>query len=46
MMPFFEGTGGFKLMKHIKTSVKCEITSLHGAVFSTSFPLIMHTFYS
>jgi hypothetical protein len=29
-MPFFKGTGGFKLMKHIKTSVNCE---LHGAVF-------------
>jgi hypothetical protein len=43
-VPFFKGTGGFKLMKHIKTSVFCELASLHGAVLFISTPLSMNTF--
>jgi hypothetical protein len=46
MMPFFKGTGEFKLMKHIKTSVNCELASLHGALFFISTPLTTNTFYS
>jgi hypothetical protein len=46
MMPFFKGTGRFKLMKHIKTSVNCELASLHGAVFFISTSLTMNIFYS
>jgi hypothetical protein len=46
MMLFFKGIGGFKLMKHIKTSVNCEFASLHAAVFFISTPLTMNTFYS
>jgi hypothetical protein len=45
-MPFFKGAGGFKLMKHIKTSVNCEFASLNGVVFLISTPLTMNTFYS
>jgi hypothetical protein len=45
-MPFFKGTGGLKLMKHVETSVNCEFASLQGAVFYTSIPLTMNTLYS
>jgi hypothetical protein len=45
-MPFLKGTGGFKLIKHIKTSVNSELASLHGAVFFISTPLTMITLYS
>jgi hypothetical protein len=45
-MPFFKGTGRFKSMKHIETSVNCELASLHGAVLFISTPLTMNAFYS
>jgi hypothetical protein len=45
-MPFFKETGEFKLMKHVKTSINCELASLYGAVLFISTPLTINTFYS
>jgi hypothetical protein len=44
MMPFFEKTSQFKLMKHTKISANCNFASLHRAVLFTSTPFT-NTFY-